>query len=148
MSRKTAFNFYGTQTQALAVGQNVAFPSSGVKVGCSTDVVSNATGTMFTINRPGLYKVSVNADILGTVAGIVQLQLTKSVGANSQSVAVLGAEASQTVADGDTYTAAFETLIDVPASCCGGTNNSATLAVQLNTTATSITNSNINIVRV
>lgn len=139
-SRKTASNYFDTQTQALAVGANVAFPSSGVEVGCCNDIVSNSTGTSFTINRPGMYKVSVNADILGTAAGIVQLQLMQSTNVNSSSSAVLGAEASQTVAEGDTYTAAFEKLIAVPYPI--------TISVQLNTTAASITNANINIVRV
>lgn len=88
--------------------------------------------------QSGVYKVHVNANVLGTVAGLFTLQLTNN------NVNVGGAVASATTAEGSTANIGFDTIIVVPRSCKCVSNN-ANLQVLVPTTSVSATLSNVNI---
>ena len=147
MINKTSLTVYNEQAQALQPGQQVSFPNVGVKTGCTNSLVQGASGETVTINKPGLYQVIVNADILGTAAGDVQLILERATAANPQAQAVPGAEETVTAAAGTTYNVSFATLVNVLPSC-PSVNNRVTLSVQMNTTAATISRANMNIVRI
>lgn len=147
MINKTSLTVYNEQAQELQPSQQVSFPTVGVRTGCANSLVQGASGETVTINKPGLYQVIVNADILGTSAGNVQLVLERATSANPQAQAVPGAEATVTTATGDTYSVSFATLVNVLPSC-PSVNNRTTLSVQLNTTAATINSANMNIVRI
>lgn len=144
MINKTSISVSNTSSQAIAVGSKVALPNVDLQTGCISNVFSTGTGVR--LNKCGLYNVEFNADILGTAAGNVQLQLYYVTASNATPVAVPGAEATITVADGDTYSVSFSKIIHVNPSC-PAVNNATTLYVQLNTTAATITNANMNIMR-
>lgn len=144
MINKTAISLNTNSPQALTVGSQIALPFVYLQTGCVKNVSSTGTGVK--ISKCGLYDVNFNADILGTAAGNVQLQLYEVTASNATPVAIPGAEATVTVADGDTYSVAFSKTIHVNPSC-PAVNNTTTLYVQLNTTAATISSANMNVTR-
>lgn len=98
-------------------------------------------GTNIILNQPGTYRVTFNANITGTVAGVVTFQLLNN------NVVVPGALASVTVAAGSVYNAGFSTIIKVNRSCACQ-NNTANLQVQLQTTTATLSNANITVQRI
>lgn len=144
---RTSLSAYNNQPQAIAVGGNVSFPNVGVQTGKRCALYLGQGGTTVTIACPGEYMVFVNADILGTAAGNVQLQLVNQNSNNPQGYNVPGAEATVTVADGSTYNVSFSEAIVVRPSCPAVCNN-ANLSIKLNTTAATISNINVNVVKV
>lgn len=130
---------YNTQSQAVPVGGNVSFPNIDAYRGGRCSLYLGPAGNTITLVAPGTYSVHVNADIEGTAAGNVQLQLVNQTYYNQQGYDVPGSEATVTVADGSTYNVGFNGTIEVrpssPFVC-----NTATLSVRLNTTAANVTN--------
>lgn len=146
MINKTSINVYNNQPQVLAVGEDASFTNVRLKTGNPCALTLGAAGKNVTISTPGLYLVTVNADILGTAAGNVQLQLTEYTGVNPQELPVDGAEATVTAASGDTYSVSFTALVRVLPSC-QSVCNKASLAVKIGETAATISNINMVIVR-
>ena len=88
----------------------------------------------------GIYLIDVTANLLGTAAGIVTLQLLNN--GNT----VQGATASVTTAIGDAYNVHLATLIEIPPSCICS-SNVANLQLQLQTTDVTISNINVSVVK-
>lgn len=131
---------YSTNLANAVVGNAIPFNTIASQQGkscCGTanDFIAGSTTIQL---KSGVYKVHVNADVLGTTAGVVTLQLTNN-GTN-----VGGAVASTTTAVGSTYNIGFDTIIVVPCSCKCVSNN-ANLQVVLPSTSVSATLSNVNI---
>lgn len=138
MCVKSTLNTSNSASQALAVNNFVAFNTNNVSTGCA---ISHGVGSStISLNQPGIYKVDFNANILGTAAGIVTLQLLNN------NVAVAGALTSETFSVGTTDNVSFSTLIRVRPSCPCVTNV-ANLQVQLQTTAATLTNANVTVVK-
>lgn len=135
---------YSTNLTGLVVPATIPFNnilSQSGNSNCNCGDNFSAGGTNVSLNKPGTYRVTVNADILGTAAGIVALQLLNN------NVAVPGALASVTTAAGTTYNAGFSTIIKVNRSCACQ-NNNANLQVQLQTTTATLSNVNITVQRI
>lgn len=137
-TNKSSLNANTPLPQVIPVDGLVNFVNNNVLTGCA---ISHAQGSStIVLEKAGLYKVSFNADILGTAEGVVSLRLLNN------NVAVVGALASETVAVGATSNVSFETLIKVAPSChC--VKNISNIQVQLQTTAATLTNANINVVK-
>lgn len=107
---------YNTNTQALAVNSNIAFDANWVltrRCNC-VPVISHETGSVaISLNAPGIYYVSFNADAATTTdAGVVSVQLYDG------SDTVPGAEASAySAAVTSPANLAFSTLIRVCPNC-------------------------------
>lgn len=144
---RTSLNVYNNQPQAITVGGNVSFPNIGVQTGKRCALYLGQGGNTITLACPGEYMIFVNADILGTSAGNVQLQLVSQSNSNPQGYDVPGAEATVTVAEGSTYNVSFSKAIVICPSCPAVCNN-ATLSIKLNTTAATVSNINVNVVKV
>lgn len=136
---KSTLNTSNSASQAIPVSGFVTFANNNVLTGCA---ISHAQGSStVTLEKAGLYKVDFNANILGTAAGIVTLQLLNN------NVAVAGALTSETFSVGTTDNVSFSTLIRVNPSCpC--VRNISNLQVQLQTTAATLTNANITVIKV
>lgn len=114
-------NAYNINTQELAVNDNVSFAVNGVITGrCNcTPVISHDVGSAaVSLNAPGIYFVTVNADVATTGdAGVVSMQLYD--GADE----VAGAEASAySSAVTSPANLSFTTLVRVAPNCrtfCG-----------------------------
>lgn len=103
-STLTAVN---TANQVLTAGDLLPL-NQLEKTGCNISFNGGTTPIYF--KHKGVYLVSVSADILGTVAGNVTLQLLNNL------TEVQGAGATVTTAVGDSYHVAFTTII--PSLCC------------------------------
>lgn len=134
-----------TNAQTLAANDYVEFTSANNITG--KNVVFNAGTSPINLKAPGLYLVLVNANLLGTAAGNVTLQLTDN------GNAVTGANATVTTADGSNYAASFSSIIQVTPSgcCCNCINpnvNTSNLQLQVLTTGVTVQNAAITIVKI
>lgn len=130
-----------TNITGLTVPANIPFNNIAVQNGNCACGNNFTGGTNIILNQPGTYRVTFNADVLGTTAGLVVLQLLNN------NVAVSGALASVTAAEGSTYNVSFDTIIKVNRSCACQ-NNTANLQVQLQTTTATLSNANITVQRI
>lgn len=130
-----------TNITGLNVPASVPFNNIAVQNGNCACGNNFTGGTNIILNQPGTYRVTFNADVLGTTAGLVVLQLLNN------NVAVSGALASVTAAEGSTYNVSFDTIIKVNRSCACQ-NNTANLQVQLQTTTATLSNANITVQRI
>lgn len=131
-----------TNITGLTVPASVPFNNIAVQngnCGCGNNFTAGSTNV--SLNQPGTYRVTFNANITGTAAGLVVLQLLNN------NVAVSGALASVTAAEGSTYNVSFDTIIKVNRSCACQ-NNTANLQVQLQTTTATLSNANITVQRI
>lgn len=130
-----------TNITGLTVPASVPFNNIAVQNGNCACGDNFTGGTNIILNQPGTYRVTFNADVLGTTAGLVVLQLLNN------NIAVSGALASVTAAEGSTYNVSFDTIIKVNRSCACQ-NNTANLQVQLQTTTATLSNANITVQRI
>ena len=131
-------NSYTITSQPVAVDDTLNFNVSRILTGCTVNHVDGSPS--FTLNKPGYYYVTFNADVLGTAAGDVTAELING------SVAVPGATATTTIAVGDTANIAFATIVRVLPSCAA-IDNTTTLTVLNSGVAATYTNANINITK-
>lgn len=131
-----------TNITGLTVPANIPFNNIAVQNGnCVCGDNFTAGSTNVSLNQPGTYRVTFNANITGTAAGVVTFQLLNN------NVAVPGALASVTTAVGSVYNAGFSTIVKVNRSCACQ-NNIANLQVQLQTTTATLSNANITVQRI
>lgn len=136
---KSTLNTSNSAPQPVPINGLVTFANNNISTGCA---ISHTQGSSTVVlEKAGLYKVDFDANILGTVAGVVTLQLLNN------NVAVAGALGSETVAVGATNNVSFSTLVRVNPSCrC--VKNTSSLQVQLQTTAATLTNVNLTAVKI
>lgn len=121
---------YNTNTQAIAVNSSLAFEQNWVltrRCNCTPTVSHEVGSKSISLNAPGIYYVSVNADGATTgTAGTVSIQLY-----DGDSV-VPGAEASgYSAATANPVNLAFSTLVRVCPNCPSVCDNvPATLTVR------------------
>ena len=128
--RKSTLNAINTTAQALTANSLVAFNSANVT---GQSIAFTAGTTPAVLQKAGLYLVTVNANLLGTAAGPVTLQLLNN------NNAIAGASATVTTADATEYTASITTIIEVPCSCpCTPTANNVSLQLQVQTTGVTV----------
>lgn len=121
---KSSLTAVNTSAQTLAVNSIVSLSELN-RTGCG---ITFGGGTApIRLKSGGLYLVDVTANILGTTAGVVTLQLLNN------GVAVQGATASVTTSIGLAYNVHITALVDVLQSC-NCQNNINNLQVQLLTT--------------
>lgn len=135
--RKSTAVINNPNLQTLAANDYVAFTGSNV-TGESIDF--NAGTTPVKLVQQGLYEVTVNANLIGTAAGVVTLQLFNN------NTAVQDAVASVTTAAGDNYNVGFTTIIEVLPYCYCNVNT-ANLQVQVQTTGVDVANAAITVVK-
>lgn len=118
-------------TQTIQPTANVIFTGSNVRTnacGCNGWLSHNDNSGLFTLTKPGIYKVQFNANVAPTVAGAITLNITNA-GEN-----IAGGEmntAGTTV--GTLENIAAEVLVRVPC------NTSVVLTVKNNTATNPIT---------
>lgn len=128
--RKSTLNAINTTAQALTANSLVAFNSANVT---GQSIAFTAGTTPAVLQKAGLYLVTVNANLLGTAAGPVTLQLLNN------NNAIAGASATVTTADATEYTASITTVIEVPCSCpCTPIANNVSLQLQVQTTGVTV----------
>lgn len=128
--RKSTLNAINTTAQALTANSLVAFNSANVT---GQSIAFTAGTTPAVLQKAGLYLVTVNANLLGTAAGPVTLQLLNN------NNAIAGASATVTTADATEYTASITTVIEVPCSFpCTPTANNVSLQLQVQTTGVTV----------
>lgn len=125
---------YTNSTQALAAQGIVLFNTTEIQTGCTA--THEAGSGAINLNRPGFYMIHVNADILGTVAGLAQLQLFVN------GVAYPGALASETIAVGGTENVGFTAIVRVANNTCpcNTANNRTSITLRNTGVAASLTN--------
>lgn len=133
---KSSVLAYNTNAQTVSAGGTILFPTSQV-TGCKINYAGSTNPAQSGCH--GLYYVDVSANILGTTAGNVTVQLLN----NGQPVN--GALATITVADGSNYNVAFSTLIKVNRCVLTNTLN---LSVQLLTTDATVESATISVIKV
>lgn len=129
-------NSYTTTTQTLAPNALVTFANDKIKTGYT---VTHAAGsTTFTLNKPGYYFITFNADATTSdVAGNVTLGLYQN------GTAILGAEATNYAAAAvNIGNMAFSAIVQVRPSCCAVSNTTNLTVVNTGVEAT-VTNANI-----
>lgn len=136
-NEKSTLNAINTTAQALTVNNFVAFASANVT---GRSIVFSAGTVPAVLKKKGIYLVIMNANILGTAAGPVTLQLLNN------NTAVNGANATVTTAAGDDYEVSFSTVVKVCGSCCC-CDNTASLQVQLQTTDATINSIDLTVVK-
>lgn len=124
--KKSSVMAINTTEQAVATNGIVGL-ATGKTTGCSISYVNGSNAV--TLKNPGLYYVSVHANVEGTAAGTATLQLLNN------NVAVAGAAATTTLANGSTSNMSFDAVINVLPSC-NCINNKGLLQVQLSAAAT------------
>lgn len=118
-------------TQTIEPTANVIFTGSNVKTnscGCNGWLSHNDNSGLFTLTKPGIYKVQFNANVAPTVAGAITMNITNA-GEN-----IAGGEmktAGTTV--GTLENIASEVLVRVPC------NTSAVITIKNNTATNPIT---------
>lgn len=136
-SRKSSLTAVNTTAQPLTINNLVPLVELN-KTGRSIEF--NGGISPIKLLNSGLYLINVTANLLGTAAGIVTLQLLNN------NTKVQGATASVTTAVGDTYNVSFTALIDIPPSCrCS--SNVANLQVQLQTTDVTVSDISVAVVK-
>lgn len=137
--RKSTLNAINTTAQALTANSLVAFTSANVT---GQSIAFTAGTTPATLQKAGLYLVTVNANLLGTAAGPVTLQLLNN------NNAIAGASATVTTADATEYTASITTIIEVPCTCpCTPTANNVNVQLQVQTTGVTVNTADLVIVK-
>lgn len=137
--RKSTLNAINTTAQALTANSLVAFNSANVT---GQSIAFTAGTTPAVLQKPGLYLVTVNANLLGTAAGAVTLQLLNN---NSE---IPGASATVTTADATNYTASITTVVEVPYTCpCTPTANNVSLQLQVQTTGVTVNSADLVVVK-
>jgi hypothetical protein len=137
--RKSTLNAINTTAQALTANSLVTFTSANVT---GQSIAFTAGTTPATLQKAGLYLVTVNANLLGTAAGPVTLQLLNN------NNAIAGASATVTTADATEYTASITTIIEVPCTCpCTPTANNVNVQLQVQTTGVTVNTADLVIVK-
>lgn len=137
--RKSTLNAINTTAQALIANSLVAFNSANVT---GQSIAFTAGTTPAVLQKAGLYLVTVNANLLGTAAGPVTLQLLNN------NNAIAGASATVTTADATEYTASITTIIEVPCSCpCTPTANNVNVQLQVQTIGVTVNTADLVIVK-
>lgn len=139
--RKSTLNAINTTAQALTANSLVTFTSANVT---GQSIAFTAGTTPATLQKAGLYLVTFSANLLGTAAGNVTLQLLNN------NNAVAGANATVTTADGDNYNVNFTTVVEVSGNCscpCMTNTNNVNLQVQLQTTGVTVNTADLVIVK-
>lgn len=131
-------NSYTITNQSVAVDDTLNFNVTRILTGCTVKHVDGSAS--FTLTKPGYYYITFNADVLGTAAGNVTVELING------SVAVPGATATTTIAIGETETIAFATIVRVLPSCAT-IDNTTTLTILNTGVEVTYTNANINITK-
>lgn len=124
--KKSSVMAINTTEQAVAANGIVGL-DTGKTTGCSIRYVSGSNAVL--LKNAGLYYVSVHANVEGTAAGAATLQLLNN------NVAVAGAAATTTLANGSTANMSFDAVVNVLPSC-NCINNIGSLQVQLSAAAT------------
>lgn len=118
-------------TQTIQPNANVIFTGSNVKTnscGCNGWLSHNDNSGLFTLTKPGIYKIHFNANVAPTVAGAITLNITNS-GEN-----IAGGEMKTAgAAIGTLENTAAEILVRVPC------NSSVVISVKNNTATNPIT---------
>lgn len=109
MGRMNARLVYTGGAQSVAAGGKVAYNAATVAAKC----VESSGGGVVRVNKPGTYRVSFNATLVGTAAGDATLALMSS------GEAVPGANATATLAVGGSAPVAFDTLVTVRCGAAG-----------------------------
>ncbi|UVM84260.1 MAG: BclA C-terminal domain protein [Bacteriophage sp.] len=137
--RKSTLNAINTTAQALTANSLVAFNSANVT---GQSIAFTAGTTPATLQKAGLYLVTFSANLLGTAAGNVTLQLLNN------NNAIAGASATVTTADATEYTASITTIIEVPCTCpCTPTANNVNVQLQVQTTGVTVNTADLVIVK-
>lgn len=137
--RKSTLNAINTTAQALTANSLVAFNSANVT---GQSIAFTAGTTPAVLQKPGLYLVTVNTNLLGTAAGAVTLQLLNN---NNE---IPGASATVTTADATNYTASITTVVEVPCTCpCMPTANNVSLQLQVQTTGVTVNSADLVVVK-
>ena len=127
-------NSYTSTLQTILTNALINFNINAVKTGCT---ITHAEGTpTFSLNRPGLYYVTFNADALPTAAGDLVAQL------RSNNELVPGAIATTTGTTTSTESLSFSRIIQVKPSCCS-IDNSINLTVINSGVGATYSNANI-----
>ncbi len=123
--------------QTVLPNRNILFATNRIKTGCP--VRHDAGSGLFTINRPGLYKVHFNGNVLATVAN-QDVQLAIEVDGEAIQAALVH---DTITAVGSYRSVSVDIPVRVPCNCC------TVLSVgNLSTLAATLENANIIIERV
>lgn len=128
---------YNPNVQTLNANDFVTFNSIANLTGCG---INFNAGTTPAILKEGVYLVIIDANLVGTAAGPVSLQLLNN------NTAVQNAVATFTAAAGTEYNASISTVIKVLPSCCCN-KNIANLQLQVLNTGVELTNVTMTIVK-
>jgi hypothetical protein len=131
-------NSYTITSQPVAVDDTLNFNVSRILTGCTVKHVDGSAS--FTLTKPGYYYITFNADVLGTAAGNVTVELING------ATPVPGATATTTIAVGDTANLAFATIVRVLPSCAA-IDNTTVLTVLNSGVAVTYDTANINITK-
>lgn len=124
-------NAISSANQTVQPSANVIFTGTNVKTnacGCNGWLNHNDNSGIFTITKPGIYKVHFNANVAPTVAGAITLNITNS------GESIVGGEVKTAGAVAGTFeNVAAEILIKVPC------NSSVIITIKNNTATNPIT---------
>ena len=126
---------YTNTAQTLAANAVVLFNTTEIQTGCTA--THEAGSGAVNLNRPGFYMVHVNADMLGTVAGLAQLSLYVN------GVAYPGALASSTVAVAGTENVGFTAIVRVANNNCPCNTANSRTTLTLRNTGVDVTLTNV-----
>lgn len=98
--------------QTLAPGQSLVFDVTVLKTGCNTECHRNGSAPV-TLNKSGIYDISVKANVTAEQEGTVELAVMASGGELAETLMV-----STPAAVGDINTIACNTALR-PCGCCG-----------------------------
>lgn len=135
--QKSTAVIYNPNSQTLDTNDFAGFTSAKL-TGCN--IQFNAGTTPAILKRQGIYFVTVDANLIGTAAGPVTLQLLNN------NVPVQNAEATFTAAEGTDYHISITTVIEVLKSCCCN-RNIANLQLQVLNNGVEINNVSMTIVK-
>ncbi len=129
-------NSYNNTTQTVLTNGTLTFTADRVKTGCT--VTHTAGSTTFSLNKPGYYFVTFNADGATTATeGNVVLSLQNNGTAVPGAIATFYSAAAVNVGNLN-----FSTIIQVRPACCAVSNATNLTVVNTGVGAT-LTNANI-----
>lgn len=135
---------YSNTTQTLTSGSPALFNTNGVLTGCT---VTHSAGTAsVSLNKPGLYYVTVNAVGTSTVAGT-----NIGLGLYNNDTLVTGTQTTSTVPVANGFTTIpINTIIRVLPNCCVQNGNVPATLTVVNTSGASeaITNITLTVTKV
>lgn len=107
---------YNISPQTVLEDANIVFSTNAIQTGCTA---THAVGTgAISLNKPGFYMVSFNADAESAVVGTIQTQMY------GNGVLIPSAEASEYSATvNEPVNIGFTALVRVAPNCCSNTNN-------------------------